>query len=51
MDYLQVRFATELTPDVVETINQQPSPALLRSWYKTARRSKTYDDFLAVLRQ
>jgi hypothetical protein len=41
----------ELTPDVIETINQQPSLSLLRSWHSAAVAAGTYGDFLAVLRQ
>jgi hypothetical protein len=51
LDCLQERLAAELTPEVIEAINKQPSLALLRSWHKAAVGVKSYDDFLAVLRQ
>jgi hypothetical protein len=48
--YLKVRFPTELTPEVIDTINQQPGAALLRSWYQGALEARFYDEFLAVVR-
>jgi hypothetical protein len=51
LDCLQQRFPAELTADVIETINQQPSASLLRSWHKAAVAANSYAEFLAVLRQ
>jgi hypothetical protein len=51
IDTLQARFPAEVTPEVIETINQQPSTALLRSWHKSASTATTYAEFVAVLRQ
>ena len=51
LDCLQQRFPVELTSEVVETINAQPSFPVLEVWYKAAIRAQTYEDFLAVLRQ
>jgi hypothetical protein len=51
LEYLRVRFPAELTNDVVETINAQPSLPLLDTWFRSAVRAKTYLDFLDVLRQ
>ncbi len=51
LDCLRERFSAELTNDVIEAINQQPSAALLRSWHKSAVAARSYADFLAVLRQ
>jgi hypothetical protein len=48
---LKARFPGDLTPEVIETINQQPSLSLLRSWYDAALAAKSYDDFLKVLRK
>ncbi len=49
--FLRARFPADLTLEVIETINQQPSPSLLASWYDTAIHANTFADFLAVLRQ
>jgi hypothetical protein len=49
--FLRARFPAELTPEVIEAINQQPSPSLLTDWYDTAIHAKSFDEFLAVLRQ
>jgi hypothetical protein len=51
IDCLRGRFPAELTPEVIETINQQPSRPLLHSWFKAALVAETYADFLAVIRQ
>jgi hypothetical protein len=51
LDYLQARFPADLTPEVIATINQQPSVSLLRAWYKAALVAGSYAEFLAVLRQ
>jgi hypothetical protein len=51
VDYLRARFPTELTSDVVETINAQPSLPLLETWFKSAVRAEKYADVLRVLRQ
>ena len=51
LDCLQQRFPAELTDDVIETINRQPSASLLRFWNKAAVAANSYADFLAVLRQ
>jgi hypothetical protein len=48
---LTIRFPEELTPEVIDTINQQSSSAQLRSWHRSAAGAKTYDEFLAALRQ
>ena len=48
---VQVRFPGALTPDVVATINAQPSLPLLETWLEAAGRATTYEDFVAVLRQ
>jgi hypothetical protein len=51
LDYLRARFPTELTSEVIETINAQPSVSLLDAWFKSAVRAKTYEEVVAVLRQ
>jgi hypothetical protein len=51
VDCLQTRFPADVTPEVIATINQQPSVSLLRAWYKAALVSGSYAEFLAVLRQ
>jgi hypothetical protein len=51
IEVLQARFPTEVTPEVIASINQQPSLPLLHSWFKSALTIRTYEDFLAVLRQ
>jgi hypothetical protein len=48
--FLKARFPADLTPEVIETINQQPSLSLLRAWYDAAVVAKSYDDFVKVLR-
>jgi hypothetical protein len=48
---VRVRFPGALTPDVVATINAQPSLPLLETWLEAAGRAATYEDFVAVLRQ
>jgi hypothetical protein len=50
IDCLQIRFAADVTPEVIATINQQPSVALLRSWHKAALVANSYAQFVAVLR-
>jgi hypothetical protein len=51
LDCLKTRFPNDLTPDVIETINQQPSAVLLRSWNKFALAANCYAEFLAELRR
>jgi hypothetical protein len=51
LDCLRARFPAELTPEVIETINQQPSLALLRSWHNAAVVADSYATFVAVLRR
>jgi hypothetical protein len=51
LDYLRARFPAELTSEVVETINAQPSVSLLDAWFKSAVRAKTYEEVVAVLRK
>jgi hypothetical protein len=51
IDCLQGRFPAEVTPDVIEAINQQPSLSILRSWNSAAVVAQSYDDFLKVLRK
>jgi hypothetical protein len=49
--YLKVRFPADLTPEVIDTVNQQPNMTLLSSWYQAAIEAKSYDEFLTVLRR
>jgi hypothetical protein len=49
-ELLHAGFPTELSPEVIETINQQPSVSLLHSWFKAALKARTYEDVLALLR-
>ena len=51
LDFLRFRFPAELTPEVIETINQQPRASLLHDWNKAALAAKSFMDFLDVLRQ
>ncbi len=51
LDCLRERFPAELTAEVVDTINQQPSVSLLRSWHRSAVTARSYAEFLEVLRQ
>jgi hypothetical protein len=51
LEALRSRFPEVITPDVLQTINQQPSLPLLRDWFKAALSATTADDFLAVLRR
>jgi hypothetical protein len=51
LDCLRTRFPADLTPEVIATINQQPSVALLHDWYKAALTASTSAEFLAALRQ
>src|SRR5205807_2009705 len=48
---LRVRFPADLTLEVIETINQQPSVSLLGDWHLAAIRASSFDEFLAVPRQ
>jgi hypothetical protein len=38
-------------PDVVDTINAQPSLPLLESWFDAATTSPSIEEFIAVLRR
>ncbi len=51
LDCLRVRFPADLTPEVIDTINQQPSASLMRSWITSALGAQSYADFLTVMRQ
>jgi hypothetical protein len=51
IDFLQARFPNEVTPEVIATINQQPSLSLLHTWFKDAVKAGSYNDFLSVLRR
>jgi hypothetical protein len=51
LDLIQGKFPDKLTPDVIQTINAQPSLPLLETWFKAAVQAATYEDFVAVLRQ
>ncbi len=48
---LRLRFPDAVPPEVVETINAQPSAQLLREWFDAAMTAATLEDFLAVLRR
>jgi hypothetical protein len=51
LDCLRERFPAELTAEVVDTINQQPSVSLLRSWHRSAVAARSYAEFLEAIRQ
>ncbi|MGL4550935.1 MAG: hypothetical protein ACRC33_07085 [Gemmataceae bacterium] len=48
---VQLRFKTSVPPEVVETINSQPSVPILRDWFDAASTAATLDEFVAVLRR
>ena len=48
---LERRFPGSVPPEVVETINAQPSVPMLRQWLDEAVTASTIDDFRAVLRR
>src|SRR5262249_56469144 len=48
---LRKRFPGGLTPDVLETINAQPSLEMLHDWLDTALAAFSPEAFLAVLRR
>jgi hypothetical protein len=47
---LQTRFGT-VSPDVIETINGQPSRPLLLDWFRHALTAATLEEFIAVLQR
>jgi hypothetical protein len=47
---LNHRFPGQVLPEVVETINSQPSLSLLEDWFDHASRAATFEAFLRVLR-
>jgi hypothetical protein len=47
---LQQRFSDQVTPDVVETINAQPSLAMLEDWFDQVGKVASFADFVRVLR-
>ena len=48
---LRKRFPGALTPDVLETINAQPSLEILHDWLDTALAAFSPEAFVAVLRR
>jgi hypothetical protein len=47
---LNHKFPGQVLPEVVETINSQPSLSLLEDWFDQASQAATFEDFLRVLR-
>jgi hypothetical protein len=47
---LENRFPGQVPAEVTETINQQPSEAMLKRWFGQAMTAVTLADFIAVLR-
>jgi hypothetical protein len=47
---LQQRFPDQVAPEVAETINAQPSLAMLEDWFDKASQVASMADFLQVLR-
>jgi hypothetical protein len=48
---LRTRFKGAVPPEVVETINSQPSKSLLEDWLREAVTVQTIDEFIAFLRR
>jgi hypothetical protein len=50
MKLLRQRFAGPVPPEVIETINAQPSQSMLEHWFDQAGQVATMADFIQVLR-
>lgn len=47
---LNRRFPGQVAPEVVETINSQPSLSMLEDWFDQASQAASFEDFVRVLR-
>jgi hypothetical protein len=47
---LNQRFPGQVVPEVVETINSQPSLSMLEDWFDQASHMASFPDFVRVLR-
>ena len=47
---LNNRFPGQVAPEVVETINSQPSLSMLEGWFDQASQAASLADFVRVLR-
>jgi hypothetical protein len=47
---LHQRFPNQVTPEVIETINTQPSLSLLEAWFDQASQVASLADFVRILR-
>jgi hypothetical protein len=48
---LNHKFPGQVAPDVVQTINSQPSLSLLEDWFEQASQVTSIEDFVRVLRK
>ncbi len=48
---LRTRFPVALTPEVIATINEQPSLSVMDDWFEAALGAFSWEGFLAVLRR
>ena len=48
---LNRRFPGEVTKELLETINQQPSEPLIEEWFDEASQVATMDEFMKVVRR
>lgn len=48
---LNCKFPEQLSPEVQETIQQQPNLTLLRSWLMEVIESNTFEEFVSMLRR
>jgi hypothetical protein len=50
LDLLKTKFASSVTEETVQTIEQQTDAALLKRWHSIAASKETFEEFAKELR-